>query len=97
MPKRRTQHLKDHRRQISQGNFPKWFAEQVNCLHIVDTFNPACNADIMARRAGYVLTIDELIIAGSDSGQYFRPMALALKTSLYLIPGAYPCGGAAAG
>ena len=32
-----------------------------------------------------MLTFDELIVAGSDSGQYFRPMVLALKTSLYLI------------
>lgn len=32
-----------------------------------------------------MLTFDELIVAGSDSGQYFRPMAMALETSLYLI------------
>ncbi len=31
-----------------------------------------------------MLTFDELIVAGSDSGQYFRPMAMALETSLYL-------------
>lgn len=101
MPKRRTQHLKDRKRQISQGNFPKWFAEQVNWLHIVDTFSLAYSADIMVRegwlcahlrRADCRRVGQRPVFSAHGSGSENQPVLNLEKT-----PGAYPCGGAAAG
>ena len=73
-------------RQGITEDYPKWFGEKVDQLHIVATFNLAYNAGILVREGmGYALSFDKLIHTGLDSDLCFRPLMPKLKTKLYVV------------
>lgn len=73
-------------RQGITEDYPKWFGEKVDTLHIVATFNLAYNAGVLVREGmGYLITFDKLIDTGADSELCFRPLMPVLKTKLYFV------------
>lgn len=73
-------------RQGITEDYPRWFGEKVDQLHIVATFNLGYNAGILVREGvGYALSFDKLINTGADSELCFRPLTPALETKMYVI------------
>ncbi len=73
-------------RQGIQDDLLQVFGELVDQLHIVATFNLAYNASILVKEGlGYALTFDRIVETSPENGLCFRPLALNLEVSMYLI------------
>lgn len=73
-------------RQGITEDYPKWFKEQIDYLHIVTTFDLIYNASIMVKEGlGYALSFDEIVDTSIDSELCFKPLQPELKTNMYII------------
>lgn len=73
-------------RQGLEADYPKWFSEKVDSLHIAATYNLVYNAAIMVKEGiGYALSFDKLADTSSESELCFRPLSPALDTKMYII------------
>ena len=84
-------------RQGMKADYPKFFREKVDALHVVATFNLVYNATVLVREGlGYALSFDRLADTGEDSELCFRPLVPALTTKMYVVWKKYQIFSAAA-
>ena len=73
-------------RQGITEDYPKWFGEKLDQLHIVATFDLIYNASIMVKEGfGYALSFDHLVDTSESSDLCFRPLSPALETNMFVI------------
>lgn len=73
-------------RQGMKADYPKFFREKVDALHVVATFNLIYNAAVLVREGlGYALSFDKLADTGTDSELCFRPLSPSLTSRMYVV------------
>ncbi len=73
-------------RQGMKADYPKFFREKVDALHVVATFNLIYNATVLVREGlGYALSFDKLADTGTDSELCFRPLSPSLTSRMYVV------------
>lgn len=73
-------------RQGMKADYPKFFREKVDALHVVATFNLIYNAAALVREGlGYALSFDKLADTGTDSELCFRPLSPSLTSRMYVV------------
>lgn len=73
-------------RQGITEDYPKWFGEKIDDLHIVATFDLIYNASLMVKEGlGYALSFDHLVDTSTESSLCFRPLEPSLETDMYVI------------
>ncbi len=72
--------------QSTRVDFPRWYGDNFEKLHIAGTFNLAFNGSIFVKEGlGYLLTFEHLINTSEESGLCFRPITPPLETKMYII------------
>ena len=73
-------------RQWLDQDFPHWFGDRAENIHIVATFNLAFNASVMVRTGmGYAVSYDKLTDTSVESDLTFRPLSGVPKSQMYII------------
>ena len=67
-------------------DLPRWCGSRLEELKLEGSFRLSYNGSIFAREGlGYLLTFENLINTGPESGLVFRPLSPVLETNMYII------------
>lgn len=73
-------------RQGMEMDYPKFFQEKEDQLHIAATYDLLFNASIMVKEGyGYALGLNHLVNTSMESELCFRPLSPQLKTNVYVV------------
>lgn len=69
-----------------KNDIPKWCGDRIEHLHLEGSFRLSYNGSLFVKEGlGYLLTLNNLIGTGPDSGLAFRPLYPKLETKLYFV------------